>query len=211
MAVKRSGKKRKSTKKTKSRGNTNITLRLLLVAVCAVVVYFVVKDTAVIRDVKKTIAELTSGILQKEKVKHGVAWEASLFFSDSESDMLIAEYRTIQSFDDPVTKAEAVLNALIDGPESQGIRTIPERTEVLEVSIDKNGTVSADFSKPLIDDHPGGTSSELLTVYSIVNTVVANIESAAAVQILVDGLPIKTLTGHLDCRKAFSMKKDIIK
>jgi len=49
--------------------------------------------------------------------------------------------------------------------------------------------------------HPGGTVSELLTVYTIVNVVTANLPAITSVQVLVDGKEVDTLAGHVDLRR----------
>ena len=43
---------------------------------------------------------------------------------------------------------------------------------------------------------------ELLTVYSIVNSVVFNVSEIKRITILIDGQPVETLNGHLDLRRA---------
>src|SRR5947209_5168592 len=49
--------------------------------------------------------------------------------------------------------------------------------------------------------HPGGSSSELLTVYSIVNALTSNLPTITRVQILVDGKEVDSLAGHVDLRR----------
>ena len=49
--------------------------------------------------------------------------------------------------------------------------------------------------------HPGGSFTELLTVYTIVNAVTANLPTIQRVQILIDGKEAETLAGHVDLRR----------
>ena len=49
--------------------------------------------------------------------------------------------------------------------------------------------------------HPGGSFTELLTVYAIVNAVTANLPTVQRVQILIDGKEADTLAGHVDLRR----------
>ena len=46
--------------------------------------------------------------------------------------------------------------------------------------------------------HPGGSLDELLTVYTIVDALTANLPAVTAVQLLVDGKEVDTLAGHVD-------------
>ena len=52
--------------------------------------------------------------------------------------------------------------------------------------------------------HPGGTLNELLTVYTIVNALTVNLPAVTAVQVLVDGKEVDTLSGHIDLRQPLS-------
>jgi hypothetical protein len=50
----------------------------------------------------------------------------------------------------------------------------------------------------LRDEHPGGAWTEVLAVYSLVNTLVENFSDVKQVQILIDGNESETLAGHVD-------------
>jgi germination protein M len=49
---------------------------------------------------------------------------------------------------------------------------------------------------------PGGSRAELLTVYSLVNTIVTNFPSTSRVQLLVDDQTLSSLAGHVDLSRA---------
>jgi hypothetical protein len=76
------------------------------------------------------------------------------------------------------------------------------------VHIDNDRVVWLDFSDHLSRDHPGGSSAEIITVYSIVNTVLLNFTEETKVRILIDSLEIETLAGHIDCSKPFVANKE---
>jgi spore germination protein GerM len=79
------------------------------------------------------------------------------------------------------------------------------------ISITRDGIARVDFSASLTREHPGGTSSEMLTVYSIVNTLAFNIDDIHRVQIVIEGQTIDTLAGHMDCRQPVVPNIKIIK
>ncbi len=58
-----------------------------------------------------------------------------------------------------------------------------------------------DFTPEIQTMHPGGTTNEILTVYSLVDTLTANLPAVSSVQILVEGKELDTLAGHLDLRR----------
>jgi len=66
--------------------------------------------------------------------------------------------------------------------------------------------VVVDLSKEILDQPLGGVGAELLCVYAIVNTALANTDGAEAVRILVDGrsAPNNTLWGHVDLSGALT-------
>ena len=45
---------------------------------------------------------------------------------------------------------------------------------------------------------PGGSRAELLTVFSVVNSIVTNFPAVSRVRILVDDRPVTSLGGHVD-------------
>lgn len=133
-------------------------------------------------------SEKESQKTEKETVK------GTLYFSDENAEYLNAEEREL----DELT-AESLLNALIDGPKNDANRkTIPEGTKLIDVKI-KDGVAYANFSKELTEKHWGGSTGEMHTIYSIVNTLALepklNIDS---VQILIDSEIMESLAGHMD-------------
>jgi len=108
---------------------------------------------------------------------------------------------------------KAVLEELIKGPkrnESKDLSlTIPPETKIRAVYV-KGKTIYVDFSLSLKEKHPGGTTGELLTIYSIVDTLLDNFPSYSWVQILIEGEPQDTLAGHIDIRHPLSRNSDVI-
>ena len=68
-----------------------------------------------------------------------------------------------------------------------------------EVFLDEKGCAYVDFSRAISEKHLGGTSGELATIASIVNTLAANFpEEIRKVRILIDGKEARTIAGHID-------------
>ena len=99
--------------------------------------------------------------------------------------------------------ARRLLEELIRGPGGALAPTIPEGARVRQLYIDGEGTAYVDFTRELQANHPGGTAGELLTIYSIVDTLASNLEQVKRVQLLVEGAEITTLAGHIDSRRPF--------
>lgn len=130
-----------------------------------------------------------------------------LYFADS-SGYLAPEKREIPK----VTGiARETMVELCRGPGAEKglMPTIPAGTRVKSIKI-KDGLATVDFSGELKKLHWGGSSGELLTVYSIVNTL-TQFSSIKTVQILVDGKTIDTLAGHLDISLPLERDSGMIK
>jgi hypothetical protein len=57
--------------------------------------------------------------------------------------------------------------------------------------------VIADFSRELASHHPGGSLTELMTVYALADTMAANFPHLRQLTILLEGKAVETLKGHL--------------
>lgn len=137
------------------------------------------------------------------------SWTATLYFGDEAGRNLIKEHRIITSGQLPEEKAEALLQELLKGPISRGTRTLPPQTHELDVKLDK-AVMTVNFSSALKKNHPGGSAAEIVTVYSVVNTLTANIPEVSRVQFLVEGKKTDNIAGHIDCRKPIAPRTDII-
>jgi hypothetical protein len=67
-----------------------------------------------------------------------------------------------------------------------------------------------DLDATVRSKHRGGSTQELLTVYSLVNTLTVNLPTIAAVQILIDGREADTLAGHVDLRRPLRKNEALI-
>jgi len=137
--------------------------------------------------------------------------EVLLYFSGPEGEYLIGERRKILKKNEVKEEAKETIVELIKGPEGKLIPTLPPRTRLLTLQISDAGVAKVNFNAALSRDHPGGSSAEMMTVYSIVNSLALNFPRIKRVQILIDGKPIETITGHLSLRQPVPPKPDLIK
>ena len=126
--------------------------------------------------------------------------EVILYFGDTESSFLIQELRSIDECFSDDECIFALVRALISGPVADTVPVLPEQALLLGVQITE-GTARLNFNRALINRHPGGSSSELLTVHALVNTLAANFPHIRELVVLVEGQPIETLRGHVDLRQ----------
>ena len=84
------------------------------------------------------------------------------------------------------TPALAVLEALVAGPQDEGLAAVlPEGLEIRSVRME-NGVCYADLSAALLESVPDSREEQELVVYSIVNTL-CSLETVDGVQLLVEG------------------------
>ena len=126
-----------------------------------------------------------------------------LYFSNEDCSYLTAEDRSLALPDNVVGRAKQIVNALIGGPETSLTPTIPKKTKLLSLYVTEQGIAYANFNRTISDEHPGGSFSELLTIFSIVNTLCLNISDINAVKILIEGHEAETLAGHVDIQMPY--------
>lgn len=119
-----------------------------------------------------------------------------LYFADLKGLYLVSEEARIAGCNVERQCIAQTLEALAGG--SQDLQpVIPQRTRVLGVEIEKD-LARVNFSRELVERHPGGSLSELLTVYGLTNTLAVNFPYLRRLQILVEGRKLATLKGHVD-------------
>ena len=138
---------------------------------------------------------------EKQKVK--------LYFSDLNERFLIPEDRYITKRNSPSDNVRELVVALIGGPNTDLVETFPKETDLRKVNV-KNGIAYIDFGRNLIDLHPGGSASEMMTIYSLTNTITINVPSVKKVKLLVDGNGLETIKGHIDTTRPFTINRELI-
>jgi spore germination protein GerM len=136
---------------------------------------------------------------------------AHLYFATTEQTFLTAEERLLPQGSDPAEFGKAIIEALIEGPHQDLTRTLPKETVLKSIFVTEEGTAYVDFSETIQKHHPGGVGMELISIYSIVNSLILNIDQIKAVKLLVDGRELQTLAGHIDSRFPFSANMLIIR
>ncbi len=126
--------------------------------------------------------------------------EVILYFASEDAQTLVAEIAMINDCEEDVACLRDTVNALIAGPEGELVAVLPPQVTLLNVSAE-DSLITLDFSKELVTAHPGGTQSELLTVYALADTLTANFPHLRQLQILVEGTPVETIKGHVDLRQ----------
>jgi len=129
---------------------------------------------------------------------------ARLFYMGSDGVSLQAVDSEVELGETPRDQARHLLDALLTTPQTPLMSAIPAGTRLRSLYLTPSGIAYVDLSGEVSSKHPGGVLQELLTVYSVVNTLTENLPAVTSVQLLVDGRETDTLAGHVDLRQPLS-------
>ena len=127
--------------------------------------------------------------------------KARLFYVAEDGMHLTSVERDIAYGDGAIEQAREIVAAQIAPVVEPLVSAVPPGTTLRAVFITDGGDAYVDLSGDVVSAHPGGTLNELLTVYTIVNALTANLPAVNGVQLLVDGKEVETLSGHIDLRR----------
>jgi spore germination protein GerM len=129
----------------------------------------------------------------------------TLYFpSSSNQGKLVAEGRSMTMAENDSDRIRQIVLALIAGPTQGGGRPLPPSADVRAVFLTSDGTAYLDLSSSALSGFLPGIESETLAIYSIVNSLAANVPAVKKVKILVQGQEAETLDGHADLTGAFA-------
>lgn len=141
-------------------------------------------------------AEDSAAVEQKISVK--------LFFLAPDQPALLIEDREVAYSADLARQVRTVVEELVKGPQKGLVGSLPPETKVIDSFVTSAGIAYVDLSKEAAQKHPGGSRGELLSVYSVVNSLTANFPAVKRVQILVEDRQVPTLAGHVDLTRPLS-------
>jgi spore germination protein GerM len=180
-------------------------------AVLAVVVLFVWGATRMLEDAVRAPPPEEPPAVVDEPPPPTAHITATLFYGASDGQTLVPVRVDVPLASDVVAQGQAILTALLEtsAPEPL-VSVIPEGTKLRAFYVTPRGDAFVDLSSEVTTRHPGGSLTELLTVYAIVNAVTANLQAVQRVQILVDGREVDTVAGHVDVRRPLARDTSLV-
>jgi hypothetical protein len=145
-------------------------------------------------------ARLSAAVLQSGSGPNQIAL---LYFPSLSERKLVAESRPVKWASSADDRVRQVLLALAEGSRQGLGRPLAPSTNVRAVFLTSDGTAYVDLSNDLLSGINPGIESESLSVYSMVDSITANIPSVKRVKILIQGQEVETLEGHADLSEAF--------
>ena len=87
---------------------------------------------------------------------------------------------------------------------------IPPEVELREVFLTSQGVVYVDLSEEFVQNHPGGSSAEELSIFGLSHTLIVNFPAVKMMKILIEGQEIQTLAGHMDLSISYGRAPDYL-
>jgi Sporulation and spore germination len=137
--------------------------------------------------------------------------KATLFFASEDGLHLVPTEREVPLAEGAVAQARSILEAQLaaEAP-APLLSTIPKGSTLRGIFVSERNEVFVDLDPAIRTSHPGGTQQELMTVYTIVNTLLTNLPNLQEVQILIGGQEVDTLAGHVDLRRPLRKNDAIV-
>ncbi len=142
-------------------------------------------------------------------------FDGFIYFADKQKTALKSVEKRFPSTLDSHQLGTQILETLIEGPTSSASSVYsaiwPQDTKI-------NAFFISDDGKAFVDLKPGqginqtmDTGTEILAVYSVVNSLTINIPKIKMVKILIDGRDSPSLAGHIDLRFFYKTNMLIVK
>lgn len=131
----------------------------------------------------------------------------TVYSATKDAMYLVAEHHVVPKNTHP---AQTALELLVAGTkDAQLVSVMPTGTKLRHISI-KDKIAYVDFNDNLVKNNTGGSTSEMLLVAAIVNTL-TEFHDIQKVQIMVEGKKIDTISGHMDIGEPLGRSEKIIK
>ena len=127
--------------------------------------------------------------------------KARLFYVSDDGMRLTGIERDIVYGEGPLEQAREIISAQIAPVTEPLVSAVPPGTTLRALFMTEGGDAYVDLGREITASHTGGTLDEILTIYTIVNALTANLPAITSVQLLVEGKEIDTLSGHVDLRR----------
>jgi spore germination protein GerM len=136
---------------------------------------------------------------------------ATLFYGAPDGQTLLPARREVPLAEGVLAQGRQILLAQLAPPPDGQVSVIPAGTQLRAFYVTERGDAFVDLSAEVSTAHPGGSLTELLTVYAVVNAVTANLPAVQRVQLLVDGQEVDTIAGHVDVRRPLARDTSMVK
>jgi spore germination protein GerM len=126
--------------------------------------------------------------------------QVQLFYVSEDGRQLTSVEREVSFKEDAAEQAKAIINAQLAPASPPLVSALPPGTTLRALFLNPDGEAYVDLSRELSNGHGGGSTHELLTIYTVVHALTVNLPTIHAVQLLVEGREVDVLAGHINLR-----------
>jgi spore germination protein GerM len=127
--------------------------------------------------------------------------KARLLYVSDDGVHLTTVEREVPYAQETADQARQIIDAQLAPVTEPLVTAIPAATTLRALFVTAQGEAFVDLSGEVASAHPGGSTDEFLTIFTVVNALTLNLPAITAVQLLVDGKEVDTLAGHVDLRR----------
>jgi hypothetical protein len=136
---------------------------------------------------------------------------ATLFYGSSDGRALVPVRRDVPAATSVADQGRQILTVQFQDAPQPYVQVVPKGTKLRAFYVTERGDAFVDLSGDAVSAHPGGSLTELLTVYAIVNAVTSNLPAIQRVQLLVEGKEVDTIAGHVDVRRPLERDTTLVR
>jgi len=185
-------------------------LALILVVMAASAAVGWMLSVGVSRWTRPASSGRTATVAPAQPAQPGRRIKARLFYVAEDGARLTAVEREVPYAESAIEQAKEIVNAQMAPVVEPLVSAVPPGTTLRALFVTGDGQAYVDLSSELSRAHPGGSLNELLTIYTLVDVLTANLPAVNAVQILIDGKAVDTLAGHVDLRRPLMKNLDLV-
>jgi spore germination protein GerM len=136
---------------------------------------------------------------------------ATLYYGSSDGRALVPVRREVPLATGVVEQGRQILTVQFQDAPQPYVQVVPKGTKLRAFYVTDRGDAFVDLSGDVVSAHPGGSLTELLTVYAVVNAITTNLPAVQRVQLLVEGKEVDTIAGHVDIRRPLERDSTLVR
>jgi hypothetical protein len=136
---------------------------------------------------------------------------SALLYFPGAGSKLHGEERELPELEEIEGRVRSLVTGVIEGPRSDNLMpAFPPELEIGKILLADDGLVYVDLLSAAAAPPASGSADEMLSVYSLVNTVMLDLAEIEGVVLLWNGQQRPTFAGHLDTSRPLRPKRDLM-
>jgi len=146
---------------------------------------------------------------QQEFIPEEEAHTLKIYFAQKGKDSLASEDRRVRKRSMLIAQARQIVETLLDGPTSSIFNRVIPKGTTLRGLFFESGVFTVDLSKEFAEVSNLGACEQVLSVYSLVNSL-TELDPRARVRFLINGSEPVAESGHVDLSQNLTRNEDLV-